>query len=136
MAVKKNAQATQPAEPAKDAAVVETTDSATEQPVTPPVREDEGKPDAAPVEDAPRLQFPPASQDVFADVPDVPGPTALDFFRRAVTDELAAQGIRIRKDGAEEEPTGADLLTVTLRGDAVTVVTVDGQKIQLIGVPQ
>lgn len=128
MADKKNAQATQPAEPAADAAkgaaVVESIDGAAEQAVTPPAK------------DVPGPQFPPASQDVFADVPDVPGPTALDFFRRAVTDELAAQGIRIRKDGAEEEPTGADLLTVTLRGDAVTVVTVDGQKIQLIGVPQ
>jgi hypothetical protein len=73
-------------------------------------------------------------KDNFSDVPEL---TALEFFKRAVAQELTAQGIRIRKEGTEAEPRADDLLSVMLgRGDAITVVTIDGRKFRFKGVPQ
>jgi hypothetical protein len=67
---------------------------------------------------------------------EAPELTALEFFRQAAADELAAQGVRIRENGEERPPVSADLLKIVIEPDAVIVVTVDGQKLELAEVPQ
>ena len=62
--------------------------------------------------------------------------TASAFFIQAVLEQLAAGGVRIRKNGGEHEATADDLLSITLRGEATTIITRDGQKIQLERVAQ
>jgi hypothetical protein len=67
---------------------------------------------------------------------DSPELTALEFFRQAVADELAARGVFIRKDGEKVAPVSADLASILIQPDSVTVVTTDGLKIELDEVPQ
>lgn len=54
--------------------------------------------------------------------------TPLQCFTCFVLALLAERGVLVRRDGGAEEPEEEDLLAITIKGHAITVVTVDGQK--------
>jgi hypothetical protein len=135
MAGKSNAKPAKQAEPAKDAAMAETTAGAAEQAVTPPAQEGEAGTDAAPAEGQGQQATPAiaeAAPEVFAEMQIKAAVAELskffEFCNHVFAAALEKAEVRIRDNGRERPATADDLLAVSLKGQTVTIVTKDGQK--------
>ncbi len=143
MAGKNNAKSAEQAEPAKDAAMVEKTDVASEQTVTPVVLKVDG---LGAVFDV-TVEFPESKESrggkVFCQpsVVTAEGATACDADELAqfmagidalFAGILAEAGVLVRKNGEAVPPTGENILAVSMKGEAAVVVTKDGRKFRLM----
>lgn len=161
MAGKSNAKPAKQAEPAKDAAMAETTGGAAEQAVTPPVRADnqsEAKAPGTPAKMVLKVDGQETVFDVTVEFPEpkesqggkvfclppvltVEGTATCDAAElkqfMAGIDEmfagiLAEAGVLVRKNGEEVPPTGEDILAISMKDEGTVVVTKDGRKFWLV----